>query len=181
MKKRIFLLFLCLILVVGGCSTQTNLTENAVNDLFSLLRQGRFTEASAYFLPGEDGASAEIADTALNRARFAGIEADVWRADKNEAELCITQKSMHRVYALAMEKTAGLAFSTDTDKQLWANAVAEALNETTETAVFVVTVPLSYETETVRLKMTNELRNALFGGELDAINAFDKIGENDHG
>lgn len=175
MKKRIFLLLLCLILVVSSCSAPTNVAEATVNEVFLLLRQGKFTEASAYFLPEEDGVSTEIADTSFNRTLFSDIEVDVWHTDKTEAELCITQKSMHRVYMLAIDKTAGMVLSTNADKQLWANAVAEALNETKETAVFVVTVPLSYENETVRLKMTNELRNALFGGELDAINAFDKI------
>ena len=181
MKKRCLwllpILLLAAAVLFSACGGRTATVSGTVDTLFSLLRQGRFKEAEAYFLPTEENKPAGIPDTSFTRALFAGIEAEVWHADAAEAELCITQKSMYRVYALAMEKTAGTSMEDVAGKQLWSNAVMEALNETTETAVFVVTVPLVEENGTIRFRLTDELLNALYGGELDALNAFEKIGE----
>lgn len=179
-KRRVWLLpilLLAAVMLFSACGGRTTDVGKTADTLFSLLRQGRFTEADAYFVQTDAQKPAGIPDTSFTRVLFSGIEAEVWHADAGEAELCITQKSMHRVYALAMEKTAGTNMEDVAGKQLWANAVMEALKETTETAVFVVTVPLVEENGTIRFRLTDELLNALYGGELDAINAFEKIGE----
>ena len=175
------ILLLTIVMLFSACADKKASVTQTVDTLFSLLRRGQFTEADAYFLPAQGDDAVTIPNTAFTRALFAGIEAKVWRAEGDEAELCITQKSMHRVYMVAMEKTAGISMESDAGKQLWANAVAEAMNETTETAVFVVTVPLVRENGTLRFRLTDELLNALYGGELDALNTFEKIGEKANG
>ena len=188
--KRALTLFLILILLFTGCvSSETkSLVRNTLKDYFAFLDAGDFEYANAMTVQGDESISHEIEDISVNRLIFKGIEYELWNITEEDgyiiADVVVTQKSLQaayidtvREYAAYVEnaKAQNKVFADSALEDKWNEIFYKYVADTSERTSIRCNIKMEKTAEgKLNILMDAEFRNALFGGELDAINALSK-------
>ncbi|MBP5661749.1 MAG: hypothetical protein J6X30_01170 [Clostridia bacterium] len=190
--KRLYRFFAAalVVLLLSGCvsGTEKSLVRGTVKAYFNALQTQDFATANALTVACEENIPASIDASPVNVQIFGGIAYELWGINKQGgvlyAHLMITQISLAKAYentareydAFMQDAYANNRVYTDEAKEIkWNEIFYRHVQGTEETAVFEVDVPLTEQDGYWRLNMTASFRNALFGGELDAIRALESI------
>lgn len=194
MKKKLICVFAAVLLLFTGCASETekNAVRNGFEKYFDFLKQGDYASANAIaFDPDEnDGIVSDITSGAVNDCIFKKVSYEIWGITKENnilnVDVVVTQLSLASAYAASAEEFSKyMAEAEKTGKEFSKKALDKKFDELLYNNIqkeenyvsFRCTVPCIISNGTFRIGMTDRFRNALFGGELDAINSMKKIGE----
>lgn len=192
MKKALTFLIITVMLFTGCVSSENKkIVRHTLEEYFQHLTLGEFDEANKMTVQVEKEIAAHIEDISVNKLIFEDITYEIWDIYEDGeflvAETVITQKSLKASYTDAVKEYASYVEDAKVqNKQFTDSALEDKWNEifykhvasTKETVSMKCEIKIYvHEDGLTEIHMTSQLRNCLFGGELDAINAISK-GEN---
>lgn len=194
MKKKLLCAFTAVLLLFSGCASESE--KSAVRDgferYFAYLNENDYASANAITFDPDtsDGIVSDITSGAVNDYIFKKVSYEIWGISKDgdvfNVDTVITQLSLASAYASSAREFAEyMSEAEKTGKEFSQSAVDKKFDELLYNSVqkeenfvsFRCTVPCVIQDGMLRIGMTDSFRNALFGGELDAINSMEKIGE----
>ncbi len=185
---RLIALLLCIVCFCGCISAkEKQLVEQTVNDYFLHLKQLSYESANEMTVKADESISNLITSSKENDFLFQDISYEIWsvgvEGDMLYADVVVNQHSMSKVYSLTVAEYAEYAKKADVDnksltkeelKEFWDNSFYKNISENTERVSTWCRVYIQ-KGEPLKILMTKELRNALFGGALNAINALSDV------
>lgn len=194
MKKKLICVFAAALLLFTGCASETE--KNAVRDgfekYFAFLKDADYGSANAIAFDADESDSivSDITSGAVNDYIFKKVSYEIWGitkdGDKLNVDVVITQISLASAYAssaaefaeyISQAEKTGKEFSKSAMDKKFDELLYNSVQKEENFASFRCTVPCIIQDGALRIGMTDRFRNALFGGELDAINSMEKIGE----
>lgn len=186
MKRLLAILLLCAVLLTGCVSSESKKTVRAtLENYFGYLTAGEYSKANEMTVQADESISKDIEDIKVNDLIFQGVQYEIWNISENDgylkAEIVVTQISLKAAYVDTVKEYAVYVENaikenkTFTDAALemkWNEIFYKYVASTTEKTAIRCEVLINSES---KILMTADFRNALFGGELDAINALGAI------
>lgn len=190
MKKLIFPLLLVFLLLFSGCVSESekSTVREGFKDYFNFLSSCDYDSANAmtFDFDTSDGIISDINSCAVNDMIFKKVSYEIWGISKKDGiiyvDIVIEQISLASAYATTAKEFADYkAEGEATGKEYGSSALEKKFDEmlfnnlTNEEffSSYRCTVPCYIENGTLYIGMTDRFRNALFGGELDAINSME--------
>lgn len=187
--KKIVCMLLCLFLLTGCVSSDKKKTvRNTLEAYFDALVSKDYDKANSMVVLGDENISAEIEKSNVNDVIFKDISYEIWDITEVDGFLCaeviITQISLQAAYTDTVKEYAEYVEEAKKQNKVFTDeALENKWNEIFYKHVTKVEEKISLKCDVFILQekdkdpqivMTKELRNCLFGGELDAINALQK-------
>lgn len=187
--KKLICLLLCLLLFTGCVSSENKkIVRETVEEYFDALILKDYDKANAMTVSGDDTISAKIEKNSVNDRIFKDISYEIWNITEEDGLLCadiiVTQISLQAAYTEAVKEYAKYVEDANsqnkefTDEALetkWNDIFYKYVSKVTEKVSLRCNVYIKVEeSKEPVIIMTADFRNALFGGELDAIKALQK-------
>lgn len=186
MKKIILSLLLVILLTFSGCVSESEKTavREGFKKYFDYLSSCDYASANALtFDPDpDDGIISDINSCAVNDMIFKKVSYEIWSISKKDGviyvDTVIEQVSLVSAYASTAEEFAqykeigestGKEYSESALENKFDEMLFNNLNSEEVFSTYRCTVPCYIENGVLYIGMTDRFRNALFGGELDAI------------
>ena len=188
MKKIIFMLSLCLLLVLTGCASETHASDQTViDDFFAAYSTQDYQTASTYVASDSKEAYSALQSLISNEQlntivlnHMSDVSYKVLSSDVKEDTATIELRIIYRNAGGAFMNAIGAMYVEASEGKLSDNSPEEVtehiqslllshLNTELETMDRTRTVELVKENDQWRLVMTEEFKNALSGNMLNAI------------
>jgi len=188
MKKNIFMLSLCLLLVLTGCASETHASDQTViDDFFAAYSTQDYQTASTYVASDSKEAYSALQSLISNEQlntivlnHMSDVSYKVLSSDVKEDTATIELRIIYRNAGGAFMNAIGAMYVEASEGKLSDNSPEEVtehiqslllshLNTELETMDRTRTVELVKENDQWRLVMTEEFKNALSGNMLNAI------------
>lgn len=190
MKKTLLPLLLVILLTFSGCVSESekSTVREGFEKYFEYLSSCDYSSANALtFDPDpDDGIISDINSCAVNDMIFKKVSYEIWGISKKDGiiyvDTVIEQVSLVSAYATTAEEFARYkADGESTGKEYGDSALEKKfdemlfnnLNSEEVFSSYRCTVPCYIENGVLYIGMTDRFRNALFGGELDAIKSME--------
>ena len=187
--KKLICLLICLLLLTGCVSSENKKTvRETVETYFNALVSMDYDKANSMVVSYDETISATIEKSNVNDVIFKDISYEIWNITEEEdgllcADVVITQISLQAAYTDAVKEYAlyveeanaqNKKFTDEALEGKWNDIFYKYVSAVTEKVSLRCNVYIQTDDETPVILMTADLRNALFGGELDAIKALQK-------
>jgi hypothetical protein len=188
MKRLVILLLVCMLAFTGCVSSENKqLVRNTVEEYFNCLNAGEYDKANKMTAQADEKISSKIEDIAVNDLIFKGVSYEIWDIKEQDgylvAEIVVTQISLKAAYVDTVKEYAkyvedaqnsNKSFTDQALEQKWNEIFYKHVSSLSEKTAIKCDVLIKNDGE-VKIMMTAAFRNALFGGELDAINALGAV------
>lgn len=187
MKRALACLLIVISLFLVACSPDKANAKNTVDVYLTALSSLDYDTANSLAVKGEEDLVANITQSKVNDKIFKNLKYQILNVSKNDncfsVTLIITQLSLTTVYIDTVTdysayvegaKLQGKTYSDSALKLKWDEFFESHLASADTNASFPCEAQVVKTDNGFKLLMTYQLRNALFGGALDAINQNDK-------
>ncbi len=186
--RKILALVLCLLLFCSCASSSEKKTVNeTLTSYFLALNKGDYASANALVVQADKNIKAEIEANSVNDYIFKDVSFEVWKIYVEQEYLCadivVRQYNLSKAYTdtiteygqyLEDATAQNKEFNDSALEQYWNSFFYKHVTKIEEKNSFHCTIKIQAG-ETPKILMTAQFRNALFGGELDAINALNQL------
>lgn len=181
-KLSLLLISILLILCCCCCSGEKQTAIDCLESYLNSLSQLDYDTANSLVVSGDDSIDAKIYKNNANDIILKHLSFELTNIDANDdvtnIDIIIHQLTMSKVFVDTLSdytaytndaQSVGKNYSETSLKQKWDEYFVKNLNSAVQESIFPCTVSVVLSDGSYKIKMSTELKNAIFGGEYDFI------------